>query len=113
MVSQDQERRDYPCYLLDQIRTLAATGCVRYAGTRVTLDVDNLGFGLDEVCACLSSLAEDHFCHSERYQPGGRWHDVYRRAWSARAGVVDDLYIKLRLGRNCLIVDVCSFHRER
>lgn len=113
MVNKETERKHHAAYSLDQVRRLAAEGHVRYAGTRVQMDVGNLGLGMDDVCACLASLTSGHFAHCERYTATGPWHDVYRRAWSSSPGPVDDLYIKLRLARHCLIVDLCSFHRER
>lgn len=113
MVNPNVERRDYVAYSLDHVRRLATEGHVRYAGTRVTLDVENLGLVLDDVCDCLSTLTDEHFCHAERYAATGPWHDVYQRSWSKDPGPADDLYIKFRLGRHCLIVDLCSFHRER
>jgi hypothetical protein len=113
MVTHGPEQRAYPCYSLDRIRELATDGCVRYAGTRVSIDVDNLGLLLDDVCACLASLDASCFHGSERYVEEGPWHDIYRCTWGPVGRRPDNLYIKLRLGRTCLIIDLCSFHMDR
>lgn len=86
---------------------------MRYAGTRVTLDIDNLGLVLGDVCDCLRTLDESCFQHSERYREGGLWHDVYRRAWAPPERPSDDLYIKLRLDHGCVTIELSSFHRTR
>ncbi len=114
MVNSVTERDRFPRYSLERIRELASSEKVVYCGTRVGIDIGNLGLNLEAVCNCIAQLdAAAHFRHSERYAADGPWHDVYGCAWSASGGPADDLYIKLRLGRSCLIVDLCSFHLDR
>lgn len=114
MVSSVTGRDEHPHYSLDRIRELAAKGSVVYVGTRVAIDIENLGLEPDSVCECIASLdPARHFRHSERYAENGPWHDVYGCSWSGLGGRADNLYIKFRLGRSCLIVDLCSFHLDR
>lgn len=113
MVTYAAERRSYAAWALSRIHELASQGFVRYGGTRVEVDVDNLGLNLDDVCDCLTTLDEECFHHSERYAADGPWNDVYRRAWAPAGRAPDDLYIKLRMDRGCLTITLCSFHRPR
>lgn len=114
MVNSITERDRFPRYSLDRVRELAVIEKVVYVGTRVGIDIHNLGYGLEDVCTCIANLeVATHFRHSERYSEQGLWHDVYACEWSVNGGPADHLYIKLRLGRGCLLVDLCSFHLDR
>lgn len=113
MVTQPPERKADADYSLARVSELAARESVHYASTRVQNDVANLGYGLAEVCACLSSLSSNDLSHSERYRRGGAWHDVYKISWSLPGRVPDDLYIKFRMDGDLLVIDLCSFHRHR
>ncbi|TAN04139.1 MAG: type II toxin-antitoxin system MqsR family toxin [Rhodanobacteraceae bacterium] len=113
MVTREAERRPYATWALSRIHERAMRGSVRYGGTRVQLDVDNLGLNVDDVCECLATLEESCFQHSERYAADGPWNDVYRRLWAPAGRAPDDLYIKLRLDRGCLTITLCSFHQSR
>lgn len=113
MVSQPPERRDFPGYALDHVKSLAEKGKIQYASRRVQLDVANLEYGFDDVCDCIAALQAKHFVHSERYGDDTRWYDVYQIHWRRPTGPPDSLYVKFRLGRNCIVIDLCSFHRPR
>lgn len=113
MVTQPPETKADADYSLARVFELAARQSLRYAGTRVQLDVDNLGYGFEEVCACLRSLRPTHFSHSERYAPRGRWHDVYKLSWGLPGRAADDLYVKFRMDDDVLIIELCSFHQPR
>lgn len=113
MVIQTTERRDFAAYDLQRVRELAASGRVRFAGRAALRDSENLGYAPDDVWQCLCALTPDLFKHSECYPPASKWHDVYGMRWRSPGGAVDDLYIKLRLGDGCLLVQLCSFHRDR
>ena len=84
-------------YSLQRVAVLASQLAVSYASTRIALDIDNLGYGREEVCACLCALRTAHFSHSERYRPTGPWHDVYRVDWGPQAAAPDSLYVKFRM----------------
>jgi hypothetical protein len=74
--------------------------------------VENLGYVLADVCELLEQLEVEHFCHSERYTPTGRWHDVYSLEHPVDADPDERLYIKFRVTDDCLCIDLCSFHPE-
>jgi hypothetical protein len=113
MVSSKAERQSSPAYALERVRELARKEKVRYESGRVQLDVANLGYALDEVCACIEALRGDDFRHAERHGPDALWLDVYGLDWRSSGGQTDDLYIKLRLANSCLVVGLHSFHRNR
>ncbi|MBL0039622.1 MAG: type II toxin-antitoxin system MqsR family toxin [Xanthomonadales bacterium] len=112
MVTQFPEKKQDADYSLVRVHDLAARQSLRYAGTRVQLDVANLGYGLDDVCACLGSLRAEDFSHSERYVARGKWHDVYKLRWGI-GRPLDDLYVKFRLDDDVLVIELCSLHLQR
>ncbi len=105
--------QDTPSYALSRVIELAQTGRVRYARSRVQRDVENLAYRPEDVHRCLASLNACHFHRSEQYDPSGPWFDVYHVRFAGPADAVDELYVKLKLGPNCLVVVLASFHRER
>ena len=113
MVTQKPLRRSTPRYALARVRELAGQEEVSYASSRVQYDTDGLGYSFEEVCRCLSQLEDTDFQHSEQYADSGIWLDVYLLKYEAPNGAIDDLYIKLKLNRNCICVVLCSFHQER
>lgn len=113
MVTQPPERKADADYSLARVHELAHRESVHYAGTRVQVDVANLGYSLEEVCICLSSLRPIDFSHSERYTPRGVWHDVYKLSWGLPGRVPDNLYVKFRMDDGVLVIELCSFHQHR
>lgn len=105
-------KRDFPAYSLDQVRVLA-----RDLNVAISAGVQNaiagLGYQLEDVCKCLQVLEPSHFQHSIWYENQNNWFDVYHLLYTSPDGYDDNLYIKLRLARACLLVSVISFHRQR
>lgn len=112
MVSR-KETKPSADYSLQRVAELAARMAVSYASTRITLDIENMGYGLEEVCSCLRDLQDAHFSHSERYRPGGPWHDVYKLDWAPPGSEPDSLYVKFRMDGDLLVIGLCSFHLQR
>jgi len=113
MVSPKGEgRRNEAEYSLDGIRRLAGFGQIELRGRRLRRHLAELDYQLDDVCHCLVCLQQHHFSHSERYEDDRRWHDVYKMRHTGRDGVTHDIYIKLRLDRDCIVIELCSFHPE-
>ncbi|MGB0721758.1 MAG: type II toxin-antitoxin system MqsR family toxin [Gammaproteobacteria bacterium] len=113
MVTPDSEKRETPEYSLERVRDLAERGSVQFAGSRVFRDVENLGYAPENVHDCLRKLDKQHFRHSIWYSKTKSWNDVYRLSFMAPSGDVDHLYIKLKLNRDCVVVVLQSFHRDR
>jgi len=114
MVNRIRRKKADVSYSLATVHRLAADGHVHYAGRRIQLDIENLGYAPTDVYRVLQSLRAGDFAHSEQYKEGGFWLDVYKTTWLAPSGVADDLYIKLKVsksGRPAVVV--CSFHLKR
>lgn len=108
----EKERRDEAEYSLDGIRRLAEFGQIELRGRRQRRHLAELDYQLEDVCECLIALQEHHFSHSERYENVRLWHDVYKICHTGRDGVTHDMYIKMRLDRDCIVIELCSFHPE-
>ena len=113
MVSQPAAETKTDCeYSLDGLRRLAGFQQVQYMSSRVTRHVSNLGMSLDDVCNLLKVLHPSNFHCSERYQNNPRWHDVYLLPHPVPLNPQERLYIKFRVNRDCVLVELCSFHPE-
>lgn len=106
------EKRDKPEWSLTRIHDLAAQQAISYASSRVQRDTSNLGYSVESVCKCLSSLSADHFQHSVRYSDSEPWLDVYLVKYRGPTDQDDPVYIKLKLNRDCILIVLCSFHLE-
>lgn len=98
---------------MDRIKELARGGRVRYASRTVQRDVENLEYAPEDVHQCLEALDSRLFSHAERYSEKEPWLDVYHISFRGPTGHLDPLYIKLKLNRDCVVVILHSFHRER
>lgn len=105
-----QEKSSTPAYSLERVHELARSGEVAYGGQKVQRDIENLHFELDDVCRCLLSLNACHFKESVSYSDSGICFDVYRVTCRGRDDVDDQLFIKLRVSRDCIVL-LGSFHR--
>ena len=113
MVTSQPERKTTPEYCLDRIRDLASSGQVAYGARRVEIDCENLGYGPEEVCECIASLEAGDFVGAVSYRNRPFWMDEHQIRWRSAAGTADQLYLKLHLNRNMIIVTLDSFHRNR
>jgi len=111
MVSSEEERRDKKEYSLERIKELAESGDVMYLSSRVTKHVENLEYSPCHVHDCLSLLEEENYRGTIRYN-NGPWLDEYLISYKGPTGHVDDLYIKLKLNRDCIVIELASFHTE-
>lgn len=92
---------------------MAANQQVFYESGQVQLDVASLGYSLSTVCDCLCALTPDDFKESRLYVGTTVWYDVYKITYIGIEPHVDSLYIKFTLSRDCLLVVLFSFHRDR
>lgn len=132
MVTRATERRAHRCCSLERIKALAAEESVVYESRRVEHRALALGYSFSEVCKCIAQLRPDDFAHAVRYRNEGDewtpWLDVYLMSDQNETGqnetgqndtgacddepATDELYIKLRLTSNCLLIALHSFHLE-
>ncbi len=111
MVSSN-ERRNRREYSLRAVRDLARQGSVIYGSARVQRHIENLGYEPKDVHNCLACLEECHYRGTVRYENSRIWMDEYLISFSAPSGQIDDLYIKLKLNRDCVLIVLASFHPE-
>lgn len=99
-----------PYYNLDDVRNVARNEHIEYRGRKVRQDIDNLGYELTDVVACLMSLTYSDFYKSYRHD-NGDIDDAYRTNFTPYDSTESDpIYIKFALINNCLIIDLASFH---
>jgi Motility quorum-sensing regulator, toxin of MqsA len=117
MVTSGTERKDSPSCSLQRIQELASQEAVAYGSSTVEIDISNLRYSHEDVCECLRVLAPEDFSHAERYGPKQVWLDVYKISMEfpdERGRIfTDELYIKLKLDKDCVTVVLMSFHPER
>lgn len=99
-------------YSLSCIKRLAAEGSVSYASARVLRHIENLDYSPSDVHECLSQLTPEHYQKSILYKNRPSWLDVYLIHYAVSDSYEDDLYIKLKLNRDCIIIELHSFHPE-
>lgn len=104
--------RDYCRYSLARIIELAKQGKVRYLSTTVEHQAEDLSFSPEDVHMCLASLTEDHFHHSVKYASQKSWMDIYYIECRGQSHHQDQLYIKLKLNRDCIWIYLASFHQK-
>lgn len=114
MVNEKDQRRDFPSYHLGRIVELAEAGKVAYINSSVLRDTENYGYSPAAVHNCLAMLLPGDFRHSVLYEDTKDWLDVYKiGVINLDAKQRDDLYVKLKLNRSCILVLLCSFHPDR
>jgi len=113
MVDKEMEKRETnPKYSLSTIVELAKNGRVSYTSRQVGTDIDNLGYGIQDVCECISLLCQGDFCESIKYPNRPKWLDRYTTHFTTASGQLIRIYIKLRLENSCISVALESFHPE-
>lgn len=113
MVIRETERHDYPSYALERVHSLARRGNVCYLFRSTRRDIENLGYGLDDICTCLMAIQENDFDHAESYSDMLGRYDVYHTILITSRGYVDRPYIKFRISKTMMYIELASFHLDR
>lgn len=104
-----------PHYNLNDVRIAARNQQIEYRGRNVRRDIDNLGYELNDVVGCLSSLTKQDF-HKTHIYSNGDVDDAYRIDYlnpTSADNDYDSLYIKFCLIGDFLMIDLASFHQNR
>lgn len=99
-------------YSLEAVHRLAQRGRMVYGSRKARKDAENLDYMPLDVCECLRNLEPRHYIESICYRDN-EWFDIYLCNWLApisTQNVFDNLYIKLKLYRNCTEIFLASFH---
>ncbi len=99
---------------LEAIRNAALQKNIRYKGRKVSQDVTNLGYTLEDVSDCISALTTNDFKKTESYSESEAVFDVYIKNFQRKEQPSDRIYMKLRLleggGVQVDQVELGSFH---
>lgn len=113
MVTPEESETKRDCeYSLEAVHRLAKFRQVSFTSTRVQRHVANLEYGFDDVCDRLCELSPAHFHESVRYDVHRPWHDVYLLPHPMPGFPDERLYIKFRVTRDFVLLELCSFHPE-
>ena len=82
---------------LEAIRSAALQKNIRYKGRKVSRDISNLGYTLDDVSNCISMLTIKDFDKTISYLGDGETFDVYIKNFQRKEHPPDKIYMKLRL----------------
>ena len=98
-------------YDLKLVKAAARKHNIEYRGRKVSRDIANLGYDINDVCSCLCQIKTSDFSKTINYK-GQLPDDVYRCQYKKdpEENEYDDLYIKFCLIDNCLTIDLASFH---
>lgn len=99
-----------PKYNLAFVHEAARLNKVEYNGRKVQVDIQNLEYELEDVVKCLLQLTESDF-HQTHYYGKSQIFDAYQCLYKKSTNAnKDNLYIKLRLNDEMLILEIGSFH---
>ena len=99
---------------LEAIRNAALQKNIRYKGRKVSRDITNLGYTLDDVSDCICALTTNDFKKTESYLEPEAVFDVYIKNFQQKEQSPDRIYMKLRLledgGIQVDQIEISSFH---
>ena len=103
---------DLATFDLEAIRNAALQKNIRYKGRKVSRDVTNLGYTLDDVSDCISALTTNDFRETKLYSESEAVFDVYIKNFERKEQPPDRIYMKLRLLKDGAIqlIEIGSFH---
>lgn len=101
-------------YSLESIRQAAKAGHVQFHGRRAGVDAAELGYQLGDIIACILAITTDEFSKTLSYTTGPDF-DVYLTKYKRPCSEdeQDELYVKLALINDELILSLASFHLQR
>ena len=85
-------------YDLEQVKSAAQSLDIEYRGRKVSRDIANLGYDMNDVSSCLCQLRKSDFRKTHSY--GNQTPD----------DEYDQLYVKFCLVDGYLVIDLASFH---
>jgi|TARA_R110000751_G_scaffold184875_1_gene291281 hypothetical protein len=98
-------------YDLEKVKAAAHNLDIEYRGRKVSRDIANLGYDLNDVSSCLCQLNPSDFRKTHTY--GNQLPDdeyICRYKQDPEEEEFDELYVKFCLIDGCLVIDLASFH---
>lgn len=101
-------------YCLQDVHLIAQKQHIEYFGRVVSRDAAELGYSFEDVVRCVLNITEDEFSKTLRYDTGPVF-DVYLTRYPRPncEGELDELYVKLALVKDRLVLTLASFHLQR
>jgi len=98
-------------YDLEQVKAAAQSLDIEYRGRKVSRDIANLGYDMNDVSSCLCQLRSSDFrkTHSYGKQPPDDEY-ICRYKKDPEEDEYDQLYVKFCLVDGYLVIDLASFH---
>jgi len=98
-------------YNLEQVKAAAQNLDIEYRGRKVSRDIANLGYDINDVSRCLCFLSSIDFRKTHYYEnqlPDDEYICRYRK--NPDEDEWDELYVKFCLIDEYLVIDLASFH---
>jgi hypothetical protein len=98
-------------YDLEQVKAAAQSLDIEYRGRKVSRDVANLGYDMNDVSSCLCQLRSSDFRKTHSYgnqPPDDEYICCYKK--DPEEDEYDQLYVKFCLVDGYLVIDLASFH---
>lgn len=98
-------------YDLGKVKAAAQNLNIEYRGRKVSRDIANLGYELNDVASCLCQLSSSEFRKTHTYSdapPDDEYICFFKKEPDGEQ--IDHLYVKFCLIDECLILDLASFH---
>ncbi len=101
-------------YDLRHVKAAAQSLDIEYRGRKVSSDIANLGYDIQDVSACICQLSSSDFrkTHSYESQPPDDEY-ICRYKKNHEEDEYDELYVKFCLLEGYLVIDLASFHLPR
>ncbi|MFT7683321.1 MAG: hypothetical protein ACI935_002812 [Moritella dasanensis] len=100
-------------YDLEQVKAAAQSLGIEYRGRKVSRDIANLGYDINDVSSCLCQLRSCDFRKTHTYEnqpPDDEYICRYKKDPEEYEYEYDELYVKFCLIDGYLIIDLASFH---
>tara|TARA_B110000211_G_scaffold52074_1_gene57393 strand:+ start:291 stop:608 length:318 start_codon:yes stop_codon:yes gene_type:complete len=98
-------------YDLEQVKAAAQSLDIEYRGRKVSINIADLGYDINDVSSCLRQLRSSDFRKTHSYsnqRPDDEYICRYKK--DPEEDEYDELYVKFCLVDGCLVIDLASFH---
>lgn len=98
-------------YDLKQVKAAARSLSIEYRGRKVSRDIANLGYDINDISSCLCQLSPSDFRKTHIYEnspPDDEYICHYKK--DPEENEYDELYVKFCLIDDYLVIDLASFH---
>jgi len=98
---------NYPYHDVSKVTSAARAGMVHFATRNVEQRTTNEGFSQENVCECISTISNEVFKTTIKYENSPSPFDVYLCPFRGKI-----IYLKLKLTCEGAVVVLASFHKS-